>query len=147
MGLLVHAQHDGALGRVQVGADDVLDLVHEQRVRRQLPGLLAIWLQAEGPPDPRDRGLVEPDLGGHRPGRPRRGITRCRLQGLGDDLFNLRIAYRAGPTGPRLVEQSIEAIDQEPGPPLANGAAADPTLATAVFLSGALALGAAQHNP
>ena len=36
LGLLVHAQHDGALGRVQVEADDVSDLGHELRIAASL---------------------------------------------------------------------------------------------------------------
>jgi hypothetical protein len=39
LGLLVHAQHDGALGRVEVEADDVSDLGHELRIARQLKRL------------------------------------------------------------------------------------------------------------
>ena len=62
LGLLIHAQHHGPLGRVEVQPDDIADLLDEQRVLRQLPGLLAVGLQPERPPDPRHRRLVEPDL-------------------------------------------------------------------------------------
>jgi hypothetical protein len=34
LGLLVDAQHDGALGRVQIEPDDIADLRHELRVPR-----------------------------------------------------------------------------------------------------------------
>jgi hypothetical protein len=40
LGLLVHAEHDGAFGWVQVQRDDVADLVDEQRVLGQLEGVL-----------------------------------------------------------------------------------------------------------
>jgi hypothetical protein len=43
--LLIHAQHDRALGRVEVQPDDVVDLVDEQRVLGQLERLLAVRLQ------------------------------------------------------------------------------------------------------
>jgi hypothetical protein len=52
LGLLVHAQHRGPLGRVQVQADDVSDLLDEQRVLGQLPVLDAMRLQRERAPDP-----------------------------------------------------------------------------------------------
>ena len=68
LGLLIHAQHQGALGRVEVETDDVADLLHEQWVGGELEGLGAMRLQAEGAPDPRDRGLGEPGLAGHRTG-------------------------------------------------------------------------------
>ena len=82
LGLLIDAQHDGALGRVEIQADDVADLVDEQRVLGQLPRLGAVRLQPERTPDPGDRGLVEPDLGGHRPRRPMPGVPRTALQRL-----------------------------------------------------------------
>ena len=62
LGLLVDAEHDGALGRVEIEPDDVVDLVHEQRVLGELEGVLAVRLQPERPPDPRHRRLREPDL-------------------------------------------------------------------------------------
>ena len=37
--LLVDAQHDGAIGRIEVEADDVPDLVDEQRISRELEAL------------------------------------------------------------------------------------------------------------
>ena len=42
--LLVDAQHDRALGRIEVKADDVAHLVDEQRVRQQLERLAAMRL-------------------------------------------------------------------------------------------------------
>src|SRR5690242_4776186 len=58
----------GRARRAHVKADDVADLADELRVRAELPGLDR--LEPEGPPDPRDRRLRRPGLGGHRPGRP-----------------------------------------------------------------------------
>jgi hypothetical protein len=52
LGLLIHTQNDRPLGRVEIQADDVTNLGYEQRVLGQLPGLLAMRLQAERPPDP-----------------------------------------------------------------------------------------------
>ena len=62
LGLLVDAEHDGALGRVEVEPDDVADLGDELRVLGELPGLLAMRLQPERPPDPLHRRLREADL-------------------------------------------------------------------------------------
>ncbi len=45
LSLLVHTQHQGAVGRVEVEADDVTDFVDEQRVAAQLKGLAAMGLE------------------------------------------------------------------------------------------------------
>ena len=60
LGLLIHAEHDRALGRVQVEPDDVADLGDELRVAGELSGLLAVWLQPEGAPDAVHRRCVSP---------------------------------------------------------------------------------------
>ena len=49
LGLLIDAQHDGSLGRVEVQADDIADLVDEQRVLGELPRVLAVRLRARTP--------------------------------------------------------------------------------------------------
>ena len=68
--LLVHAEHDRALRRIQVEADDVADLLDEQRVLRELPGVLAVRLEPERPPDPR-----APRSASARPRRPSNAST------------------------------------------------------------------------
>ena len=55
LGLLVDAQHDRLLRRVVVEADDVDDLLHEQRVGGQLEPVLEMGFEVELPPDPPDR--------------------------------------------------------------------------------------------
>ena len=53
LGLLIDAEHDGALGRVEIEPDDVADLGDELRIPGELERLLAVRLQPERPPDPR----------------------------------------------------------------------------------------------
>src|SRR5438876_1158101 len=48
-------------------------------------------LQAEGPPDPRDRRLTESRGFGHRPGAPMGRIHGSRFQGFGDHVFDMCI--------------------------------------------------------
>jgi hypothetical protein len=45
-----------------IQANDIDDLVHEQRVAGQLEPIIEMGLQLELPPDPPDRGLGQPDL-------------------------------------------------------------------------------------
>jgi hypothetical protein len=55
--LLIHTQHDGLLGRVQVQADHVGHFFQELRVARQLESLHPVRLQLVGLPDVVDGGL------------------------------------------------------------------------------------------
>src|SRR5437867_7008284 len=69
LGLLVHAQHDRAIRRIQVEPDDVPPLLDQERARRQLDALAAVRAQAEGPPNPRDTAAAG--------GRPASPATAC----------------------------------------------------------------------
>jgi len=80
LGLHIDAQHDGALGRIEVEADDIAHLGYELPVPRELPRLLAVRLQAERTPDPRHRALREPHLGRERTRRPVGGVLGRRLR-------------------------------------------------------------------
>ena len=51
--LLIDAQDQGAVRRMQIQPDDVADLLDEQRVLRQLEGLGPVRLQGERAPDAR----------------------------------------------------------------------------------------------
>jgi hypothetical protein len=64
--LLVDAEHDRLLRRVVAKADDVDDLLHEQRVRRQLEAVDEMGLEVEPAPDPPDCGLRQAAAAGHR---------------------------------------------------------------------------------
>jgi hypothetical protein len=43
--LFIDAQDESIVGRVHVKPDDVADLVHKQRIGRELEGLRSVWLQ------------------------------------------------------------------------------------------------------
>ena len=51
LALFVDTENQGTIRRRQIQADDVADLLHEEGIARQLEGLRAMRLQAEGPPD------------------------------------------------------------------------------------------------
>ena len=50
LALLVDAQHDSVIGRIEVEANDVPDLVNQQRISRGLEALGAMRLNAEQRP-------------------------------------------------------------------------------------------------
>ena len=102
LGLLVDAEHDGSLGRVQVETDDVADLLDKERVGGELEGLGPVWLEGEGVPDPVDRRPAHPHLLGHRAGRPVGGVLGLLLEGLHDHRLDLVIG-----DGPRCARSGI----------------------------------------
>jgi len=119
--LLVHAQHQRLIRRVQIQPDDVAHLVDEQRIRRQRERLAPMRLQAEGAPDPTDGTLTQATLARHGPRAPVRRVPRRGLQGQRHDALHRGIGH--GPRRPRsrLIQQSIEALRDEATPPLADG--------------------------
>ena len=109
LGLLVHAQHERPFGWVEVQPDDVADLGHEQRVLGQFPRILFVGCQSERPPYPRHHRLAHPQMLGHRPRRPVRGIGRRGLQRGHDQRLDPIIADHPRPARARLVDQPVEA--------------------------------------
>jgi len=145
LGLLIHAQHHGSLGRVQVEPDDVADLVDELRIFGELPGLLAVRLQPERPPDAQHRRLRQADLARHRPGRPVRGVLGRALQRLDDHLLDLLVGDRARPSGTRLVDEAVEAVLHKARTPLTGHIAMDSELAGDLRV--VASVGRQQHDP
>ena len=89
--LLIHAQHHGLLGRVQVQAHDVDQLLLETRIMGELEGLHQMRFEPPRRPDPLHRRRAHPDLVGHRPTRPMRLAFRFRAQGQLHDLGDLLV--------------------------------------------------------
>ena len=118
--LLVDAEHDRRLGRIEVEPDDVAHLVDELRIRRELERLDLMRLERERPPDPADRALAHPGRGRHRARRPVRRVRRLLLERLHDHPLDVLVADRARLARPRLVVQPIEAAPREPAPPPAD---------------------------
>ena len=47
---LIHTKHKGLVGRMEVAADNIADLVDEERIGGELEGLSTMGLQSEDPP-------------------------------------------------------------------------------------------------
>ena len=89
LAFLIHAQHDRRFRRVQVQTDDVVDLLHEQRVGGELERVGAVRRQPERPPDPTDRRLRQPRALGHLRPRPMRRVLRRGLKRRDQHLLDL----------------------------------------------------------
>jgi len=112
LAFLVYAQNDRLVGRVQIEAHHVGELLDELRVAGELEGFHSMRLQAVCIPDPLDRRRRNPGHLGHRATAPVRGVVGLRVpRGVHDPLhevgridglpaaagFNLR--ERLGPAG------------------------------------------------
>ena len=120
LGLFVHTQNDGALGRRDVEANDVAHFGHEIRIGGKLEGLHPVRLQPEGAPDAlhgRDRqaaGL------GHAARTPMGGVLRATLERLDDHRFDAGIVNGARGPRARLVVEPVQALLHKAPPPLAD---------------------------
>ena len=76
LALLVHAQNQRSVGRVQVEADDVADLVDKQRIAAQFESLAAMRLQRKSAPDAADAALAQSGGLGQRARGPVGGSFR-----------------------------------------------------------------------
>ena len=115
--LLVDGEDHRIRRRRHVQADDVPDLLHELRIRRDLETLGAMRLQPERPPDAADHRVTDARRLGHGPCAPVRLARRRRLERLHDDGLDLLIGDRAGRADARFVIQPLEpALDELAAP-------------------------------
>ena len=118
--LLVDAEHDGGFGWVQVEADDVVNLLHEQRIVGELEPVAQVRLEPERLPDPPDRRARQARAVGHLRTRPMRRILRRGLQRRDYHVLDLLDGHRRRPARPRIIGQPVQACLKEPRPPLAD---------------------------
>ena len=116
LGLLVHAEHDRVLRRVQVQAHDVDDLPYQLGVGGEPERLRSPRLDPVGTPRLCDRVVADPELPGQQPARPVRHpeLLRRRRQRRGHDRA---LVDRARPPRPRLVLQPGDALAPGTAPP------------------------------
>ncbi len=118
--LLVDAEHDRGLRRVEVEADDVPDLVYELWIRGKLERLRLVRLEPERPPDPADRRLRHASGRRHRAGRPVGRAGRLLLERLHDHPPHVLVCDRARLARTRLVMQTTKAASGKPPPPFTD---------------------------
>ena len=105
LALLVDRQHDGVGRRVDVEADDIAQLVNEQRVVGELELPPAVGLQAVRLPDATHCAGADADRGRHHIGGPVRGLAGRVGKRQGYDALSHFRAERRNARGSRLVTQ------------------------------------------
>ena len=121
LALFVDTENQGTIRRRQIQTDDVADLLHEEGIARQLEGLRAMRLQAEGPPDAmngRGRVAARPR---HRAKAPMGRVRRRLFQRQPDRFRDGVIADLTRRAGAGFVVQTVEALRRIAATPLAHG--------------------------
>jgi hypothetical protein len=118
LALLIDAQNQRSIGRVEIETDDIANLLEEQGIGRQLEGLGAVRLKAEGLPDAMDRGRRVPDGLSHGTQRPVRRVGRPRFQRHANRLRDLLIANLARGARARLIVKTVKMMNRKSTPPL-----------------------------
>ena len=114
------------VGRVEIEADDVADLLDEEGIGRELEVLLPVGLEVERGPDALDRGLGDPGGLGHGTAGPvRAAVGGAGLERLPQQCHDGVVRDRARPARPVFVVEAHEALGAEAFTPLADRLATD----------------------
>ena len=92
LALLVRAQNDGVLGRVQIQANDVFQLLGKLGVAAELEGSHPVRLQPVGVPDASHAGFADARCRCHSARGPMCSVARLFMQRHLHDLLHLSIA-------------------------------------------------------
>ena len=87
--LLIDAEDDRLLWRVEVEPGDILQLRREVRITGELKRLLAVWLEAVLLPDALDRRFAQSSDRCHRPRAPLRRVERRAVERPVNDIRHL----------------------------------------------------------
>jgi hypothetical protein len=122
LAFLVDAENQRLVGRIEVQPDHVAQFLDEERVGRQLEGVLAMRLQPEHLKEAMDAGLGDAGLRGQPAHTPVGGavlgfLVQRRGQEPGDPL----IVDRARLARAQFVVQTRDALLDEAAAPLADG--------------------------
>lgn len=122
LALLVHAKHQGLVGRVQIQAHNVVELLDKPLVAAEFERLDQMRFQVVALPDTMDRVFAQTLGRGHGPGAPVGGMGRGRVQSGLDDRLNLAMRNTGNTSGTRRISfQPRQSKRQKALPPKLNG--------------------------
>ena len=124
LALLVHTQHQGLVGRVQIQAHDVAHLLDEEGVVGDLKAPLTVRLEAEDLPDSLHGGLGDAAALGHGAHAPVCALGRPAARGALDELGHCLVLNGPGAARPNLVVEALYAVRQVTSAPVADSEAA-----------------------
>ena len=138
LALLVAAQHQSFVWRIQIQANHIPELALELRVLAQLERAPQVRFEVVLPPDAVDAVVRDPDGLGHRPHAPT-AAAFGRLRHLCDHLLNLLDRQPGLAPAPGLVPQALKSVASEPLGPQRDGRHAGGQLLGDIFLFEAFA--------
>lgn len=118
--VLIHAQHQRFVWRIQVQANDITDLLDKERILGKLERFGPMRLQAERSPDPADGALTEAAGLRHVPATPVSGRLGRGLQCQRQDPLHVGIASTARGAGTGLIQQAVQPTGDKALSPAAN---------------------------
>ena len=144
LGLLIDAEHDRVLGRVQIRPDNVGDLGDQLGIGRELERFGPPRLHPVMPPGPQHRRGIHPQMIGQQPRRPMRHTEpgRRRCQRSGQDFGPV---YGPWPSRAPLILQPSYSRAHIPVPPADHRRTRHPDLSG--DLSVGDSIGGEQHDP
>jgi len=126
--LLVHAQYQRAVGRVQIESHDIAHLLDQQRVGRELEALGTMRPETESTPDATDAASAQARSLGQRPRTPVRRVLGLALECQRDDFLHMSVADLARCSRPRFVQQPVNPVLDETCSPAADSLTGDAEL-------------------
>jgi hypothetical protein len=121
LALLVDAQHERVIRRIEVKADHVANLVDEERIGGKLERFLPMGFKAECSPDPMNSVVGQSEALAERAGAPLRRVLWLALQCDGNNSLHVSVGDRARGTAAHRVVQSGKSVSNESFPPFAYG--------------------------
>ena len=118
---IIRAQHQCSFGWVEIQPDDIADFLDQLGIGRQLECFGAMWLEAEGFPDPMHALTGHAARCSHRANAPVRRVSWCGLECLNDHRLDLVVRNAARRAATRLVQQGGDTSGHKPRSPLADG--------------------------
>ena len=120
--VLIHAEDHGMLGRVQIQAHHILQLVLEVRSLAEREGPDSVGFQTISRPDPLHERRIRPQVPSPGAGRPVGGARRCRLGRRLQHARDQRLARLGGtPAAWRILGEAGQALGRDAVPPPAHG--------------------------
>jgi hypothetical protein len=121
LALFVDTQHQRLVGRIEIQADDVAQLLDEERVGGQLEAVAAMRLEPERLQEAINAGFGDAGFGSQTAHAPMGGaILGAVVQRRGEELRDALVVDRARLAGAQLVVQARDAADDEAPAPLAD---------------------------
>ena len=118
LALLVHTQHQGLVGRIEIKPDHVAELGHKGAIAAELEGLGQVRFEAVLPPDPPDSGLAQALGCSHGARAPVGRVGRKLMQGRVNHRRNLVRRDLGDPARPGcILFQTWQAQRQKSLPP------------------------------